>query len=267
MKTRKTFSKIILMLLCTFCIHSCNTVKEIAYFQDAANGSTTEVTPVPITFRPQDKMSILVNNRKKELMDAYNLPYVTRYLGAESNYGTSQGVSCYTVDENGEIDFPVLGKIKVEGLTRSEVAELIKNKLITSNELQDAVVTVEFANMSIAVMGEVSKPGRYNIARDEITLLEAISLAGDLTIYGKRGNITVIRKNGDKQETYKVNLCSIEDLTSSPAYYLQQNDVVYVEPNEMRARQSTVNENNIRSTSFWISVASLLSSLYVIFIK
>lgn len=267
MKTKKALNNIISALLCTLCICSCGTVKDISYFQDATNGTVTTITPVPITFRPQDKLSILVNNRKKELVEAYNLPYVTRYLGSETISGTSQGVSCYTVDEKGEIDFPVLGKIKVAGLTRSEVAELIKNKLITSNELQDAVVTVEFANMSIAVMGEVTKPGRYNINRDEITLLEALSLAGDLTIQGKRENIIVIRKNGDKQETYKVNICSLEDLTSSPAYYLQQNDVVYVEPNEMRARQSTVNGNNIRSSSFWISLASLLTSVSLIFIR
>lgn len=267
MKAKKRFSKIVLTLLSILCITSCNSVKEISYFQDATNGAITNVTPVPIKFRPQDKISIIVNNRKKELVDAYNLPYITRYIGSEFSTGSTQGVACYTVDDNGEIDFPILGKIKVEGLTRNEVAKLIKDKLIASEELQDAVVTVEFANMNVAVMGEVSRPGRYNITRDEITILEAISLAGDLTIQGKRNNVVVIRRNGDIQETYKVNLCSIEELTSSPVYYLQQNDIVYVEPNAMRARQSTVNGNNIRSSSFWISLASLLTSVSLIFIR
>ena len=122
-------------------------------------------------------------------------------------------------------------------------------------------------NLTISVLGEVGKPGRYNIDRDKITLLEAISMAGDLTIYGKRDNVYVMRNEGGKQTSYQVNLLSAQDVYSSPAYYLQQNDVIYVEPNSVRARQSTVNGNNVRSTSFWISLASLLTTITVLFVK
>jgi polysaccharide export outer membrane protein len=112
----------------------------------------------------------------------------------------------------------------------------------------------------------VKTPGRYSIDRDKVTLLDAIGMAGDLTIYGKRDKVFVLRENGGTRYSYSVNLCSAEDLFSSPAYYLQQNDIVYVEPGNVRANQSTVNGNTIRSTSFWISVTSLIASLISIFL-
>ena len=133
--------------------------------------------------------------------------------------------------------------------------------------MKDPVVTVEFMNLTIAVMGEVNKPGRFNIDRDKITLLEALSMAGDLSIYGKREKVLVLREENGKQRVYGINLCSADHLYSSPAYYLQQNDVVYVEPNTTRARQSTVNGNNVISTSFWLSIASLLATVTVLFVK
>ena len=152
-------------------------------------------------------------------------------------------------------------------MKREEIASYIKNELISKNLIKDPVVTVEFMNLAISVLGEVGKPGRYNIDRDKITLLDAISMAGDLTIYGKRDNVYVMRNEGGKQTSYRVNLLSAQDVYSSPAYYLQQNDVIYVEPNSVRARQSTVNGNNVRSTSFWISLASLLTTITVLFVK
>ena len=146
--------------------------------------------------------------------------------------------------------------------TADEVAEYIKNKLTETNLVKDAVVTVEYANLTYSVLGEVKTPARYNINRDYITILDAISEAGDLTIQGQRTNIKVLRNNEKgEQQCYIVNLCSLEDLYNSPAYYLQQNDIIYVEPNKMRARQSTVNGNNVRSSSFWMSLASLLATV------
>ena len=126
---------------------------------------------------------------------------------------------------------------------------------------------MEFANLYISVLGEVNKPGRYDIEQDQVTLLDAIGMAGDLTIFGKRTNVIVLRDENGKKVSYNVNLTSAYDLYASPAYYLQQKDVVYVEPNETKARQSTVNGNNVRSTSFWISLASLLTSVAVLIFK
>ncbi len=149
-------------------------------------------------------------------------------------------------------------------MKRSEVAEHIKDQLISQNLVNDPVVTVEFMNLCISVLGEVQKPGRYNIDRDKITLLDAISMAGDLTIYGKRDNVAVLREEGGTQHAYLVDLRSAQSVYTSPVFYLQQNDVIYVEPNSMRSRQSTVNGNNVRSTSFWLSLASLLTSIGIL---
>lgn len=246
---------------------SCTSTKDIAYFQDAQNGNEAVITPKLITLRPEDKITILVNSRNQELANMYNLPYVTRQLGTTTTT-QPQGVSCYTIDKEGNISFPVIGKIHVAGKTRSEVAEEIQKQLIGQSLVNDAIVTVEFANLTYSVLGEVKNPNRYNINRDAITILDAISQAGDLNIQGQRTNVKVLRHESDgRQKTYTVNLCSLEDLNSSPVYYLQQNDIVYVEPNKMRARQSTVNGNNVRSSSFWISIASLFASIINIMIK
>lgn len=251
-------------------LNSCNTSKEVVYFQDMKPGATEirMTSPLEITIRPEDKISIIVNSRDPQLTDLFNLPYVTRQLGVSTRYGGSyannQGVSGYTVDADGNIDFPVLGKIHVAGMKREEIASHIKNELVTKNLVKDPVVTVEFMNLCISVLGEVNNPGRFNIDRDRITILDAISMAGDLTIYGNRYKVMVMRQEGDVQRVYGVNLTSGEHVYTSPVYYLQQNDVVYVEPNDVKARQSTVNGNNIRSTSFWISLASLLTSIGIL---
>lgn len=242
---------------------SCNTTKDIAYFQDAQHGTELSIDRKLITLKPEDKITILVNTRNQELTSMLNLPYVSRQIGSTTNYGTTQGVSAYTIDKEGCINFPTLGKVHIAGMTRSEVAEKIMNLLDKEGKAKDATVTVEFANLKYSVLGEVKSPNSYAIDRDAVTILDAISKAGDLTIQGQRTNIQVIRREEDnKEKVYKVNLCSLQELRESPVYYIQQNDVIYVEPNKMRARQSTVNGNNIRSSAFWISIASLLTSVF-----
>ena len=163
---------------------------------------------------------------------------------------------------DGTIDFPVLGSVSVAGLTRDEVAAHIKQQLISQNLVNDPVVTVEFVNLQFAVMGEVRSPGSYKITRDRITLLDALSQAGDMTISGRRDNVLVIRPDATgKLYAYQVDMRSFESVVNSPVYYIHQNDYIYVEPNKKRANESTVNGNTVRSASFWISITSLLASL------
>ena len=244
---------------------SCAAPTNISYFQDADRlGMSIPVTENHIRLRPEDKIAIIVNTSNDQLTNLFNLPYISQRLGGvsqsvSSNY--SQAVSGYTLDEAGDIDFPVIGRIHVAGLTRPELAAYIKEELVSRNLVKDPVVTVEFMNLTIAVMGEVNRPGRYAIEKDKLTLLDALSMAGDLTIFGNRENVKVLRIVDGNQTSFKVNLCSGNSVVTSPVYYLQQDDVIYVEPNEMRARQSTVNGNNVRSTSFWISIASLAASV------
>lgn len=263
------FCKIIIVAASVLLLGSCATPKKISYFQDLRPGESelTLAAPTEIRIQPKDKLSILVNSQDLRLTNLFNLPIVTQQVGQETSSSTNRGLSGYTVDSRGNIDFPVLGALHVQDMTREEVAAYIKEELQSHDLIKDPVVTVEFMNLTVSVMGEVSRPGRYNIDKDHLTILDALSQAGDLTIYGKREKVLVLRMEDGEQHVYGINLCSADHLYSSPAYYLQQNDVVYVEPNDTKARQSTVNGNNVRSTSFWISLASLLTTIGVLVFK
>ncbi len=249
---------------------ACAVSHKIVYLQDIAADSQRE-TPdaVQITAMPGDKISIVVNSKDPELAGMFNLPVLTHRIGQPMNsaYDQSQQVSSYTVDSEGDIDFPVLGKIHIAGMRREQIAATVKDALIGRDLVRDAVVIVEFMNMGISVMGEVNRPGRYGIDRDCLTLLDALSMAGDLTIYGKRENVLVIRREHGTERRYRVNLCDSRSLCASPVYYLRQNDQVYVVPNDVRARQSTVNGNNVRSASFWMSLTSVLATIGVLVFK
>ena len=209
-----------------------------------------------------DLLAIMVNSRDPELALPFNMPMVSYQLG--SNTGGQQRVLGYLVDTNGNIDFPILGEIHVEGLTRMQLTELIKNKLIEGDLIKDPIVTVQFLNFKISVMGEVGRPGSFTISGDRITLLEALSMAGDLTIYGRRDRVAVIRENNGKRTILFHDLRSA-DIFDSPCYYLQQNDIVYVEPNKAKAGQSGINQNN--TVGVWVSVVSLLTTVAVLIFK
>ena len=259
--------KAAMLALFTLALWSCSTPKEIGYFQDLESVEGQRIGGAKgITVRPKDKISIIVNCKSPELTALFNLPYVTQRLGENSrstiSSGYSQGyISGYTVDDRGCVDFPVLGEVHVAGMTREEIASEIKRELREQGQATDAVVTVDFMNLYYQVLGEVARPGRYAIDKDALTILDAIGAAGDLTIYGRRDRVKVLRDEGGRMRTYEVDLCSASDLIASPVYYVRQNDVIYVDPNDVRARQSTVNGNNVRSTSFWISLTSLAASV------
>ena len=253
----RKLDKYLLVLTFLCFLASCSSSKRIAYFQDLKPGESelfTSLSPHYIKVLPGDKITILINSREPQLAELFNLAITAKAIGTTSN---NSGILSYTVDLEGYIEFPVLGAINVNGKTRKEIASLIKEELISRELLKDPVVTVEFANLCISVLGEVKTPGRYSIDRDKVTLLDAIGMAGDLTIYGKRDKVFVLRENGGTRYSYSVNLCSAEDLFSSPAYYLQQNDIIYVTPNKAKARNSDVGN----STSLWFSATSILVSI------
>ncbi len=270
MKPIRTLLSLCMVGITLILMSSCSSSRRITYFQDLRPGESEQALAVPleIKIRPEDKISILVNSRDPLLTDLFNLPIVSRQIGLATRSGgvsgSNQSLSGYTVDTQGYIDFPVLGKIQVAGMKREELAAYLKKELISKNLVKDPVVTVEFLNLCVSVLGEVNNPGRYNIDRDRMTLLDALSMAGDLTIYGKRDKVLVLRQENGVQRVYGLDLTSAKQMYSSPAFCLQQNDVVYVEPNTVKARQSTVNGNNVRSTSFWISLASLLTSVAIL---
>jgi polysaccharide export outer membrane protein len=252
-----------LLALVTIIFSGCNSQKKIIYFQDTNNGSVNTVEHNnTITLKPDDKISIVVNSSQPELAAMFNLPIIARQVsGVSGNMSSGQNISGYTLDHQGDIDFPVLGKIHLAGLTREQAAITIKTAL-ADGQLNNAVVTVEYLNLKFSILGEINRPGTILIDRDKISLLDAISIAGDLTINGVRENISVIRQQTDgSTKSYIVNLLDAESLYHSPVFYLQQNDVIYIHPNPMRARQSTVNGNNVLSVPFWISIASFAMSV------
>ena len=271
MQTTKSFilkRNSLFFLVLMFLLSSCDVSKRITYFQDiqdhqTVTNSTEQPTP-EIRLCPEDKISIIVNTKVPELTALFNLPYTSRILGQTNELvsNTSQGTSGYIIKADGTIDFPVLGLVEAAGKTRDELASHIKAELINNNLVNDAVVTVEYINLKFSVMGEVKAPGSYKITRDHITLLDALSMAGDLNINGKRDNVLVLRPNSDGNLTaYTVDMRSFDAVQNSPAYYIHQNDYIYVEPNKKRANESTVNANTVQSASFWISVVSFLASM------
>lgn len=256
-------SKILFLSLMVLAAVSCSTPKEISYFQDLQPGISelTITDPVEIKVRPKDKLSILVNSQDQKLNELFNLQ------NTGGNTSSNRIELGYTVDTQGFINFPVLGKVKVDGMTREQIAEHLTEQIKERELIKDPVVTVEFLNLGVSVLGEVNNPGRIKIDRDNMTILDALSEAGDLTIYGKREKVLVLRQENGKQRVYGVNLCSADHIYTSPVYYLQQNDVVYVIPNDTKSRQSTVNGNTVRSTSFWMSFASFILSIAVLVVK
>jgi polysaccharide export outer membrane protein len=212
-------------------------------------------------------LSIVVSSKNPELVVMFNLPVVSYQAGSEivSSAG-AQRLMGYVVDNEGYIDFPILGRLKVAGLTRWELAEMIKKRLLDDGYLSDAVVIVEFMNFKVSVIGEVNAPGTYTIEGDKVTVLQAISLAKDLTIFGQRENVTVIRERNNERIMYQINLCDV-NMFKSPAYYLQQNDIVYVEPSSIKARQSTTDDKALRMTSIMVSTGSLLVSIATLVIS
>lgn len=246
---------------------SCSTPKNISYFQDVATGTVIDpARQLDIKVKPEDKLSIIVTTQDPALSGLFNLVTVQNRLGQTTgstiqvgNMGTggSGQTAYYTVDRQGDINFPVLGELHIAGMNRYEIAEHIEKLLKEKNLVKDPIVTVEFANTGISIIGEVSSPGRYEFNKDQLTIIDAIAMAGDLTISGERENILVMRKTADgKQEGYRIDLTDLQNLADSPAYYLQQDDIIYVQPNNKKKRDTTPNGNTPYTPAFWVSMGS-----------
>lgn len=260
----KTHFKLLLLAVLAVGAASCGrkTYENIAYFQDVEEDMSLPMdVNRGIVIQPQDKISIVVSARDPELAAMFNLTRVSHSLSGEGdNVGGTNSVMGYVVDNNGNIQMAGLGEIHVVGMNRWELSNYVRQILIDRALLKDPTVTVEFLNFKVSVLGEVKSPGTYNIVGDKVTILQALSLAGDLTIMGLRDNITVLREKGKERSFYHLDLRDT-DIFNSPAYYLQQSDVVYVYPSKVRAGQSRINENNFRSFSFWTSIPSMLLSM------
>ena len=261
-------NRLFLIICLIACLTACKTPEKINYIQDVEPGVTQPIeSRQSIIIQPKDMLSIIVSTKDPELAAMFNMSVQANRAGVPvESYKNNQYLSGYVVDNNGDIDFPVLGKIHAAGLSRWALQEKIAHELTERNLLKDMVVTIEFMNFKVSVLGEVKNPGTYSIEGDKVTVLEAIAMAGDLTIYGLRDEVYVIREENGERQNFKLDLRS-KEIFNSPAYYLRQNDIIYVQPNEVRAGQSTINQNSVRSISLWLSITSLLTSISILVVN
>lgn len=240
-----------LLAFFVICLASCASRADLAYLQDVDNYSGAQSVSFEPTLQPDDLLSIIVSADTPEVTVPFNLPQIQGNYEVNNN---QNGIKTYLIDNAGYIDFPVIGRIKLAGLTRTEA----KNKLASaiSEFIKDPSINLRILNYKIAVIGEVNRPATYTIESERLTLLEALSLAGDLTIYGRRDNILVIREVDGIKSFSRVDITQT-DFIDSPFYYLKQNDQLVIEPNKTKMNSSVVGQN----LSFILSAASLALTL------
>lgn len=255
----KTIVKFISAILLATLLVGCNATKRISYGFKKDEIVKSLMSDGQIRIKPLDRLTILVSSQNSELAAPFNASSSFNSLSANpagvSSANGLQSVQVRTVDENGILEMPIIGKIQCKGKTRTELANEIAKKIIDGGYISDAMVNIQFADMKVYVLGEVTRPGQFDITRDKITILEALAMAGDMTIFGNRANVTVVRRSADDKQYEVHELNFLEgDQMSSPAFYLQQGDVVYVHPNKYKAATAEINQNR----TFWLSIVSTL---------
>lgn len=270
----RNFKKLIFAASVMLTVASCHTPKDITYLQNLQNGQQVNVAPSrAITAEPGDRISIVVHSKDPQLAELFNLPVHARRTGnvtgtsSRASSNSAGQTSSYVVDSFGDIEFPFLGTLHVGDLTRQEIQNLIKKELVGKNLIKDPTVVVEFIDHSFTILGAVNAPGRIVFDRDQLTLLEAIGLAGDLQLDGQRTNVRVLRMEEGKEKAYEVDLTDANSVYSSPVFYLQPNDFIYVEQNDKAKRTTTPNGNNPFTPAFWISLASFASTITLLIVK
>jgi len=254
---------ITLLILSLFLIAGCSSQKEIAYFNglnsnsaDSINKKFNKIHEAIIC--PGDMLSITVTGLDPMAVAPFNLPLVSYATPGSDQLYSAPTLQSYLVDINGSINFPVIGSIKLAGLPKSQAIKYINEQL--TPYLKNAIVTIQFMNYKVTVLGEVLKPGQYTINNERVTLLDALGLAGDMTIFGKRENVLITRENNGKLEFVRLNLNS-DEIFKSPYFYLQQNDVIYVEPNSVKSFGS----QNINLPIYLSAVSTLVTTVAVIY--
>jgi polysaccharide export outer membrane protein len=247
-------------LISAICFSSCVSKKDITYFQFGEIDQEKVSNVYKTVFKPDDILQIVISASDVAAVQPFNLPAAS----FNSSGGASAGLGAiltYLIDSNGEIDFPILGKLKIGGLSREEAIGLFKNKL-DPDYVKNPTINIRISNFKITIQGDVRAPGTFNIPNERVTILDAIGLAGDINISGKRDNVLVIREEGDFKKEYRVNLLSKKTYTS-PVFYLQQNDIIYVEHNYAQIQSASSNTN----TGLFISIAGTLIAIATLLIR
>ena len=260
LNVRSLYGSLFSCLIAVFLFASCQSYKKVPYLQDAGvvKDTNQQENLYDAKIMPKDLLTIVVSCTSPELAVPFNLTVATpaNAATASTQLTTQPVLQPYLVDNEGKINFPVLGELKVGGLTKKEAEQLIIDKLKPYIK-ETPIVTVRMVNYKISVLGEVARPGTFTINNEKVNLLEALAMAGDMTVWGVRDNVKLIREGADgKQEIVTLDLNKAETILS-PYYWLQQNDIVYVTPNKAKDRNSDIGN----STSLWFSATSILVSL------
>ena len=259
LNVRSLYESLFSCLIAAFLLASCQSYKKVPYLQDAevVKDINQQENLYDAKIMPKDLLTIVVSCTSPELAMPFNLTVAGPNNISANNYVTSQpSLQTYLVSNEGTVDFPVLGELKIGGLTKKEAEQLIVEKLKPYIK-ETPIVTVRMVNYKISVLGEVARPGTFTISNEKVNLLEALAMAGDMTVWGVRDNVKLIREGADgKQKIVTLDLNKAETILS-PYYWLQQNDKVYVTPNKAKARNSDIGN----STSLWFSATSILVSL------
>lgn len=256
---RRFFRKAKLLLGVLLLLTSCTSYQKIPYLQDFETvNETEEVTAMyDAHIRPKDLLTITVNTTDPEAAAPFNLTVQSAANSNLTQWVTQQAaLQQYLVDNQGNIDFPVLGELHLGGLTMNEAESMIREKLQPFLK-ETPIVTVRMVNYKISVLGEVAKPGTFTINNEKVNVLEALAMAGDMTIWGLRDNVKLVREEENGKRNIVVLDLNRADIVKSPYYYLQQNDILYVSPNKTKAKNSDTGQ----STSLWVSATSILVSI------
>lgn len=263
------------MIVLSGMLFACKAPQNIIYMQQAgkniAGDSTINIAIPDPVIKTGDVLMITVNTNTPESALPFNLPLIPAIgetgrsynLAAAANLSSGLGMQNYIVDSEGYLNFPVVGNIKVRGLTKSQLIQKIKTEIYPKYLKEEPIILMRYGNFRVSVLGEVARPGTFAIDNEKVSLLEALALAGDLTIYGSRNEILLIRENGLNRETVKIDLRD-KFLVNSPYYFLQQGDVIYVQPNKTKARTSQIGAAETLSISIvstLISFTTLVVSL------
>jgi polysaccharide export outer membrane protein len=245
---------------------ACGSSKNVAYLQNSDNVNFEQSRFLyDARIMPKDQITISVNTTTPEASLPFNLLLQNAYTQGRSMSSGAGTLMPYLVDNEGYINFPIVGKLKVGGLTKSEAEQLVTEKIRPYlAEAENPVVTVTMASYSVSVLGEVNRPGSFQVSREKITILEALAQAGDLTIYGVRDRVKLIREDANGQKSVVTLNLNDANIINSPYYYLQQNDVVYVEPNKVKSQNAKVGQMTtliFSATSILISLTSLLYNI------
>lgn len=259
MITTKKFIKCLAVTAVAVLFGSCGSTKDVAYFQNSDNVDLTKSKVLyDARIMPKDELTITVSTTSEDAAIPFNMTVPTTLSKGQSLTASTAQLQSYLVDNKGDVDFPKIGKVHLGGLTKSEAEQLILEKIKPyMNEQELPIVTVRMSNYKISVLGEVNTPGMYTVSNEKVNVLEALALAGDMTIYGVRENVKLLREDAQGQKSIHVLNLNDANIINSPYYYLQQNDVVYVEPNKVKAQNSSVGS----MTSLWFSATSILLSV------